>query len=162
MKEDYNYRGIKLSSEKEFVPIDRSFFTEEGLPRWSENIQNADAYGFDTRNIEKNGYYIIKTVLPAGKKVVRYGNDSGSFTTEVDSVYSQLSLPYTQESMPYHEYVVKEDCEVICFVDKGKVAPGFGLAGGAIQYRHYHKIHDSVMLGILEEDVEWLQKLRIL
>ena len=72
--------------------------------------------------------------------------------------YNLLSLPYIKDSMPYHEYVVIGECEVECYVDRGVTAPGFGSRGGAVQYRHYFSIHDSLLHGILKEDFEWLQK----
>jgi len=96
--------------------------------------------------------------LTERSKVIRYGFDSGKYTTEKGTLYEMLSLPYRKESLPYHEYIVVGICEVVCLVDKGIVAPGFGSQGGGIQYRHYFSIHESIRKGILKEDFTWLNK----
>ncbi len=154
----YNYLGEVLTSDSMFIPVDDSFFDKEGNPLWRENIQNGDDFGFDLLNKEENEKHIISVVLPSGKKVVRYGEPGGSGTTDEGEQFEGISLPYLKESLPYHEYLVMEDTEVECYVDKGKAAPGFGHKGGAIQYRHYFTIHESIMQGILREDFSWLQK----
>ena len=89
--------------------------------------------------------------------MIRYGIDAGSFTTDEGEPYEMLSLPYLKESMPYHEYNVLNECAVLCYVDKGVTAPGFNSKGGAVQYRHYYSLKDSIKLGILEEDLGWLE-----
>ena len=141
-------------------PIDWAFMNAQGLPLWNDFLENADDLGFALDNIESNGRYIQKVVLPIGKKVIRFGFAHGAFTTDEGTDYGSLALPYTEESMPYHEYVVEGKCEVECVVDRGRVAAGFGSKGGAVQYRHYHTMKESIALGILKEDFGWLKKIQ--
>ena len=113
-------------------PIDWAFMNAQGLPLWNDFLENADDLGFA----------------------------HGAFTTDEGTDYGSLALPYTEESMPYHEYVVEGKCEVECVVDRGRVAAGFGSKGGAVQYRHYHTMKESIALGILKEDFGWLKKIQ--
>ena len=69
-----------------------------------------------------------------------------------------LSLPYDEDSVPYHEYVVMKDCEIECIVDKGTVAPGFKSVGGGVQYKHYYRINESLERGLLQEDFSWIKE----
>ena len=157
LKKSYNYLGEPLSKETWLLPKDENFFDESGRPKWEEFIQYGDEHGFDIRFSSGNGKHIKKIVLPIGKRIVRYGLSGGSFSTDHGAEYELLSLPYRKETVPYHEYLVTGRCEVQCVADMGLVAPGFGSIGGAIQYRHYFTIHDSLLEGILEEDLTWLQ-----
>ena len=157
IRKSYNRDGKLLNENDMYCPIKGEYFNENRRPRWKEFVQFGDDFGFDTRYRNKNGQYIEKVVLPIGKKVIRYGNDIGSFTTDENTDYALLSLPYTEQSLPYHEYIVIGECEVLCYVDKGIVAPGFDSKGGAIQYRHYMTIFDSIERGILKEDYTWLK-----
>ena len=157
MKEQYNRRGELILEETAFQPADQKYMNDKGKPDWKTWIQYGDEGGFDVRNREANGKHIIRVVLPKGKKIIRYGLAFGSFTTDYGTPYADLSLPYTEDSIPYHEYVVIGKCEVECLVDRGRVAPGFGSKGGAIQYRHYMSIQESLLQEILEEDFSWLK-----
>ncbi len=159
VKKAYNRDGKLLNEDDMFCPLKDEYFNAHRKPRWKEFIQFGDDFGFDVRYKDSNGRYIEKIVLPIGKKVVRYGNDIGSFTTDENTDYTLLSLPYTEQSLPYHEYIVTGECEVLCYVDKGIVAPGFDSEGGAIQYRHYMTIYDSMVRGILKEDYTWLKQM---
>ena len=156
MRELYNSDKKLILKEELLQPIDPSFMNEAGSPKWREYIQFGDECGFDTRYKDKTGHHTSRMVLPIGKKVIRYGFEGGSFTTDEGEEYEKLSLPYRKETMPYHEYIVTGHCEVECLVDKGITAPGFSSEGGAVQYRHYVTIHDSLLQGILREDMTWL------
>lgn len=129
---DYNRYGERLSITTLKRPIDWAFMNAQGLPLWNDFLENADDLGFA----------------------------HGAFTTDEGTDYGSLALPYTEESMPYHEYVVEGKCEVECVVDRGRVAAGFGSKGGAVQYRHYHTMKESIALGILKEDFGWLKKIQ--
>lgn len=153
----YNYLGEEISEDQIFARTKEEYFDPDGIPRWEEYIQAGDGDGFDLHNVEENGRYIIKVILPAGKKVIRYGEPRGTFTTDEGIPYEMISLPYMKESVPYHEYVILKNTEVECYVDRGKAAPGFGCQGGGVQYKHYFTIHESIMQGLLEEDFSWLR-----
>ncbi|MBQ7564495.1 MAG: TNT domain-containing protein [Lachnospiraceae bacterium] len=157
---DFNRYGERLSDAALKVPLNEMFLDSLGMPRWNTFTENADTSGFDINNVESNGDYIQKIVLPIGKRIIRFGLPNGAFTTDEGTDYSLLALPYTEKSMPYHEYIVEGKCEVECVVDKGRVAPGFGSRGGAIRYRHYHTMKESITLGILKEDMEWLRRIK--
>ena len=159
-RKDYNRFGEQITSKNLKIPLREEYINSQGTPKWDQFIQNGDRAGFDIHNIESNGSYIQKVILPKGKKVIRFGFSGGVFTTDEGTEYSSLSLPYTESSMPYHEYIVVGKCEVECLVDRGRVAPGFGSLGGAVQYRHYNTMKESLSLGILMEDTEWLKSKR--
>lgn len=105
---------------------------------WSALSRFSDENGFDIRNVEANGKYIIEIQLPKSTLLIRYGPESGSFTAPKGTLYEELSLPYIEETVEYNEYrVIAESISVLCVVDKGKVAPMFNSIGGGVQY--YHK-----------------------
>ena len=158
MREQYNCYGEALSDENWFLPLDEQYFDDEGFPLWNKWIQHGDKSGFDTRHTTPGGKHIERVVLPKGKRIIRFGLDGGSFTTDYGEKYENLSLPYKVDTVPYHEYIVTGECEVECLVDKGIVAPGFSSRGGAVQYRHYVTVHEALRQGILKEDYAWLQK----
>ena len=154
----YNCEGIELSPGELYTPLCRKFFDSNGSPKWSKWLKYSDENGFDVRYRNNNGVYIQKIFLPKGKRIVRYGREGGSFTTEKGEPFEKLSLPYEKFSMPYHEYIVSGEAIVDCIVDKGIAAPGFASGGGGIQYRHYISIRESLRQGILKEDFSWLKK----
>ena len=160
MKEQYNVIGKELSPDEQFLPADPRFFTDPTHPDWNQWIQHGDEWGFDIRCVlDDQDNYIVRIVLPEGKRIIRYGLDLGKFTTDIGTEYDSLSLPYAQMSVPYHEYTVIGECEVECYVDKGIVAPGFEKSGGAVQYRHYMTINESLRRGVLKEDFSWLKQM---
>ena len=156
----YNYLGTPLFGEDIYKHLVERFFDENGLPRYEEFLEHADDYGFDILAVMAGGGYTEKVVLPVGKKIIRYGVEKGSYSTDVGVPYERLSMPYIKESLPYHEYVVLEACEVERIVTKGIVAPGFQSAGGVIQYHHPHRIDVAIKNGILKEDFAWINQLK--
>lgn len=106
--------------------------------RWEEFRQEyADEDGFDLRNIEENGDYIMEVELPKGTLLIRYGSERGRFTAPRNTQYDTLGLPYIKETIEFHEYVVIADSvKVLCKVTRGIVAPMFDSNGGAVQYLH--------------------------
>ncbi|MCD8023807.1 MAG: TNT domain-containing protein [Lachnospiraceae bacterium] len=124
----------------------------DGQPvvNWSL-LEYADEHGFDIRHLEANGSYKIEVELPYGTILIRYGNETGRFTAPQFTRYEDLSLPYLKDTVEYNEYkVTAEKIRLICKVIKGRVAPGFGSPGGAIQYLHPMTIRKSLQKGILE------------
>ena len=69
--------------------------------------------------------------------------------------YRALSLPYKEETIEYHEYIVVGNIKVKCIVTKGRVAAKFGSLGGAIQYMHERTIIDEIKIGNLKEVELW-------
>lgn len=111
--------------------------------QWRPDI--ADEHGFDTHNIEENGAHTITCTLPKGTVIIRFGSELGRYTAPQGTHYEEVSLPYTIESMEYHEYrVVADGLEVRCVVQKGRVAPMFRQPGGGVQYLHEHSIRSLV------------------
>jgi len=112
---------------------------------WSKLSEYADKNGFDKRNIEKNGKYIIEMRLPRGTEIIRYGSEMGHFTAPVGTSYEQLALPYEKETVEYHKYrITARFLLVTCIVEKGIVAPGFGSPGGGVQFLHPITIRESI------------------
>lgn len=128
----------------------------DGFPKWEEFIKNGDIKGFNINNIEDNGWYIERIILPVGTIIARYGKASGSTSTLAGTSYDFLSLPYCVESKEYHEYKVVKKTYKICVVHRGVVAAGFDSIGGAIQFFHEKPIIDSVRESVLKE--QWLIK----
>lgn len=150
-----NYRGEVIDGPRKLLrPEFRTgIYFENGEPEieWKNLSEYADEDGFDTRNVEDNGYYKIFINLTAGTKIIRYGNETGTFTAPEGTPYESLALPYIKESVEYNEYVVIADnLTVECKVQKGKVAPGFESKGGGIQYKHPVTIRESLKRRQLE------------
>ena len=148
----YNCNGKPIIQA--YQPDDLSFFGKDCKPLWG-TLENADRDGFDIRED------ICEVILPVGTRLVRYGYETGSYTAPVGTAYEELSLPYKRESMPYHEYVVKDSCSVqLCLVKKGIVAPGFNNKGGGVQFKHTRSILEEISRGVIEEDFSWLTNFR--
>lgn len=123
----------------------------EPAVNWNLLSQYADKDGFDTRNVGKNGKYKKEIELPYGTIIIRYGNETGRFSAPMGTKYEDLALPYLKDTVEYNEYkVIARTIKVRCIVDSGKVAPGFGSDGGAVQYLHPITIRQSVKSKILE------------
>ena len=161
-----NYKGEIISGIAELSSPDygtgKTRKTEKGeVPEvnWKK-LKFADRHGFDIRNREKNGNYIIEVKLPFGTKLLRYGGEGGHYTAPLGTPYEQLSLPYKKETVEYHEYVViANEITVICKVDKGIVAPGFDSDGGAIQYLHHETIGEELKNEVLDKIDLWGDKI---
>lgn len=129
----------------------------EQIVDWAHNrTEYADENGFDIRNRESNGDYLIEIELPCDTVIIRYGPESGSFTAPVGTSYDSLSLPYLQSSVEFHKYRVSQSIRVVCRVKKGLVAPMFDSPGGAIQYFHPNtSIKELKKNGVLDEVLLW-------
>ncbi len=114
--------------------------------KWEDYRQEfADSDGFDKRSREENGEYIIKIKLPRGTELIRYGSEIGSYTAPKNTPYDNLGLPYLQETIEYHEYIVTADSiSAFCIVKRGRVAPMFDSPGGGIQYKHEKSIRELI------------------
>lgn len=150
-----NYKGEKIESIPQLIKPEygtgKTF--KNGMPQinWPEPDDDRDSNGFDKHNVEENGQYIIKTKLPQGTVIIRYGREAGSFSAPEGTKYEELSLPYKKETVEYNRYrVISNDLEVECIVDKGRVAPAFGSKGGGIQYKHNKGIINLIQDKVLE------------
>ena len=154
-----NYKGETISGVKELT--DPKYGTgdkgPDGSPRvnW-KYLERADNDGFDIDRKDAKGRYRFTITLPAGTRLLRYGNEIGHFTAPAGTPYEQLSLPYKKETVEYHEYeVIADGLTVTCIVEKGIVAKGFGMPGGAVQYLHTESMHRSVRKHILKRIELW-------
>ena len=128
----------------------------ERMVNWNLLSKYADDNGFDIRNMESNSTYIIDIQLPKETLLIRYGNEMGRFTAPKGTKYANLALPYICDTVEYNEYrVIADGLHVTCIVKKGKVAPGFGSLGGAIQYLHPYTIKKKKKMHILERVNLW-------
>lgn len=125
-----------------------------GIPEVNWNglrTEYADENGFDVRHKECNGKHIVSYMIPKNTILIRFGSEYGKFTSPHGTHFEQVSLPYTIESLAYHEYrVISDSLTVRCIVDKGKVAPMFNQPGGGTQYLHSHTIHVLLRKSILK------------
>lgn len=170
MSDLVNYLGNPVSHIPEFRKPEywKGTYDDAGRPEpdWSLCI-NADKQGFDLGDGKSGTPHRVKVELPKHTRLIRYGLDSGFFTAPKGTKYEELSLPYTKESVPYHEYEVVADSITVhtvygdngrrkkilekCMVEKGKVAPGFDYPGGGIQYFHEYTMRESIRLHLLRE-----------
>lgn len=142
--------GIRKLKKPEYGTGKKNRFGQPVI-NWNYLSEHADDDGFDIRNIENNGKHTIEFILPFGSVIIRYGSEIGRFSAPKGTAYEELSLPYIPESLEYNEYkVIADNVRIICVVDKGIVAPGFGGQGGAVQYLHPITIRESVKKGMLE------------
>ena len=149
-----NYLGQLISGKKEFTDPAFGYYDKDGNEHvnWKPEDEDVDSDGFDKHNIEPNGSYYQRVTLPYGKLLSRYGNKRGRLTTDVDSDYDDLGLPYVKETVEYHVYrVISNTLVVKCEVLKGRVAPMFNSNGGAVQYKHFQSVAKEIEGGKLEE-----------
>lgn len=154
MKIKRNYLGQIITGRKQFIDESYGYYDDDGNEHvnWRPEDSIIDSDGFDKRNIEINGFYTQEILLPYGKLICRYGNTRGRITTDLDSAYEQLGLPYIKETVEYHTYrVITDGLLVKCMVTRGRVAPMFNSAGGAVQYKHFQNIFKELEYNKLEE-----------
>lgn len=138
-----NDRGESISKNDRRLKDDSyGIITPDGevFVNWDLLYKNphVDENGFDTKHREARGKYKITVILPKGTELIRYGAETGHFTAPQGTDYEQLSLPYVRDTVEYHQYrVIADGVEVFCYVERGRVAPGFGSVGGGVQF--YHK-----------------------
>ena len=117
---------------------------------WGYHAIDADNNGFDTKNIEENGYYKIKVSLPQNTIIIRYGPETGSYTAPDGTAYNELSLPYVRETIQFHKYIVlANNIDVTCIVERGRAASVFDEPGGGVQYHHERTVRELVSSKIL-------------
>ncbi|ELM5997052.1 contact-dependent inhibition effector tRNA nuclease [Escherichia coli] len=87
----------------------------------------------------------IKTIIPVGTRLDRYGEPTGSFLAPKGTPYEQRALAPGTKAEKYYEYEVIKPLPAI----QGKIVPAFGEPGGGIQ-----------ILPNMQErvNVEWLLK----
>ena len=154
MKIKRNYLGQIITGRKQFIDESYGYYDDDGNEHvnWRPEDSIIDSDGFDKRNIEINGFYTQEILLPYGKLICRYGNTRGRITTDLDSAYEQLGLPYIKETVEYHTYrVIADGLLVKCMVTRGRVAPMFNSTGGAVQYKHFQNIFKELEYNKLEE-----------
>ncbi len=115
---------------------------------WAKPDDKVDGRGFDKSYKGTDGY-VDEIELPVGTRLARFGSPQGKLTAPEGSPYEKLGLPYKEETIEYHVYVVVSEG---CHVKRGIVAPMFDSPGGATQYLHYNSIEAEISLGYLEED----------
>ncbi len=71
----------------------------------------------------------IKTTIPVGTRLDRYGEPGGSFLAPKGTPYEQRALAPGAKAEKYYEYEVVKPLPAI----QGKIAPAFGEPGGGIQ-----------------------------
>lgn len=151
-----NYYGQRITEYNKLASpkFGTGRLTKNGFPEvnWLGcKTEFSDDDGFDIRNIEENGTYKISYILPRGTVIVRFGSEFGKFTAPQFTKFEEVALPYTIESVEYHEYrVVADGLLVQCIVEKGRVAPMFDQPGGGVQYVHSKSINSLIKDNQLE------------
>ena len=162
MSDRTNYMGEPLGDRP--VELQKSEYgtgeyREQYFPevKWEEYRKTfSDESGFDKNFKNSNGEYYTIIVLPQNTELVRYGSNSGSYTTLKGTPYEMLGLPYKKETIDYHEFVVIADSvKVFCRVKRGVVAPIFDSLGGGVQFKHESNMRKLIREHILEEVFLW-------
>ena len=137
-------RVVKVSVPKN--PNSSSAVTdaEAGGYSYYDKFKNANG-GWDwPKNLGFEGDP-IKTTIPVGTRLDRYGEPNGSFLAPKGTPYEQRALAPGAKAEKYYEYEVIKPLPAI----QGKIAPAFGEPGGGIQI--LPNMQDRV-------NVEWLLK----
>ncbi|WP_340614500.1 TNT domain-containing protein [Xenorhabdus thailandensis] len=151
---DKDNRITRSFSDKGNVPNGNSTPKQTNLP--SNTIADAEAGGYSyydkfrnkdgSWNWPKNLGFAedpVKTTLPVGMRLDRYGEPNGSFLAPQGTLYEQRALAPGARAEKYYEYEVIKPLPVL----QGKIAPAFEQQGGGMQ-----------ILPALEErvNVQWL------
>ena len=153
-KNEKNCYGDIITGIKQFQDPSFGHYEPDGkeVVHWKKPDDLVDEDGFDKTYNDGFGNYKKVITLPYGKVICRYGNWMGRLTTDIDSDYEQLGLPYIKETVEYHVYrVIADGLKVKCSVNKGIVAPMFNSRGGAIQYKHFQSIKQELDQHKIEE-----------
>ncbi|MDO6409913.1 glycohydrolase toxin TNT-related protein [Pantoea phytobeneficialis] len=101
---------------------------EAGGYSYYDRFKNADG-GWDwPKNLDFSGEP-VKTTIPVGTTLDRYGDSNGSFLAPKDTPYEQCALAPGSQANGYHEYEVIKPLPAI----QGTIAPAFGQVGGGTQ-----------------------------
>lgn len=94
---------------------------------------------------------IVTITLPAGDVLTRYGRPTGRYVSPDGMTFDQRALPSTTNEGDFHVYIVERSIDG---VEKGKIAPWFGRAGGGTQY----KLPDRIIT-LMEEQPPFLSEM---
>ncbi|HHX9039211.1 TPA: glycohydrolase toxin TNT-related protein [Yersinia enterocolitica] len=120
---------------------------EAGGYSYYDQFKNANG-GWDwPKNLEFEGDP-VKTTIPVGTRLDRYGEPNGSFLAPKGTPYEQRALAPGAKAEKYYEYEVIKPLPAI----RGEIAPAFGQLGGGVQ-----------ILPNMQErvNVDWLVKMDI-
>lgn len=156
-----NCYGEIITGIKQFQDPSFGYYDEQGDEHvnWAKEDEHVDSDGFYKHHVEPNGLYKMDVSLPLGTLLCRYGNTRGRLTSDINSEYENLGLPYIKETVEYHIYrVIVSSLKVQCTVQKGEVAPMFNSPGGAVQYKHYQSIAKELAQEKIEEVFDYERK----
>lgn len=99
---------------------------------------------------------IVTVTLPSGDVLTRYGKPTGRYVSPDGMTFDERALPSSTSEGDFHIYIVERSIDG---VEKGKIAPWFGRAGGGIQYKLPDRIVTLMeaqppFLSEMEEDME--------
>ncbi|WP_440482556.1 hemagglutinin repeat-containing protein [Serratia marcescens] len=116
--------------------------TPSGNPNSSSAITDVEAGGYSYYDQFKNanggwdwpknlGFEgdPVKTTIPVGTRLDRYGEPNGSFLAPKGTPYEQRALAPGAKAEKYYEYEVIKPLPAI----QGEIAPAFGQPGGGVQ-----------------------------
>jgi len=118
--------------------------SEAGGYSYYDKFKNADGGWNWPKNLGFEGNP-VKTTIPVGTRLDRYGEPNGSFLAPKGTPYEQRALAPGGKADKYYEYEVIKPLPAI----QGKIAPAFGEPGGGIQI--LPNMQDRV-------NVQWLLK----
>ncbi len=116
--------------------------TPSGNPNSSSAVTDVEAGGYSYYDQFKNanggwdwpknlGFEgdPVKTTIPVGTRLDRYGEPNGSFLAPKGTPYEQRALAPGAKAEKYYEYEVIKPLPAI----RGEIAPAFGQLGGGVQ-----------------------------
>ncbi|MBK0035812.1 hemagglutinin repeat-containing protein [Erwinia sp. S43] len=124
--------AVKQPSEsgRSPTPVPGKLAVDEEAGYWSQyDKYRRDPYNWNWP--EKLGFAgePVKTTIPVGTRLDRYGEPSGSFLAPKGTPYGERALAPGAKAEKYYEYEVVKPLPVI----QGKIAPAFGEPGGGVQ-----------------------------
>lgn len=119
-----------------FAPPTDAFIAElaaaQGLAYTTGKEDETRFYADDGRPIYPSNDGAVIVTLPAGDVLTRYGRPTGRYVSPDGMTFDQRALPRSTNEGDFHIYLVER---AIDGVEKGKIAPWFGHAGGGIQHK---------------------------
>ncbi len=166
----FNSKGEKLAENAKPVIKEnyyqRDVYTEDEMSRMSaEQRKEAEAFNekyyqtgkrkltFDSlsKDSDSHGFDTVKgtedVVLEEGTVFSRYGSNRGQYATDKGESYDSLGLPYVEDTVEYHEYIVLKPLPCT----SGFVAENFESAGGGKQYYFDKNIKYLLRNGYIKE-----------
>ncbi|TCV90963.1 TNT domain-containing protein [Biostraticola tofi] len=111
-------------------PVAGNLAVDEEAGAWSQyDKYRRDPYNWNWPKQLGFAEEPVKTTLPVGTRLDRYGEPAGSFLAPKGTPYGERALAPGAKAEKYYEYEVVKPLPVM----QGKIAPAFGETGGGVK-----------------------------